>query len=108
MLDAFAGRRAAQKAFRARKKEREAAKEAQLRELSDRLNKLELEKRALLARNVLLERAVAASAVPGPGSAPGSPGSPLSAPPPAQVCCLCLLGASHFANSEGTWSDKGL
>jgi hypothetical protein len=85
---ALPGCRAAQKAFRARKKEREAAKEAQLAELSSRLAALEVEKRALVARNVLLERAVAASGVAAPGSAPGSPGSaPPPATPPAQVRC---------------------
>ena len=82
------GCRVLQKAFRARKKVREASKEVELHELSARLDSLELEKRALLARNVLLERAVAATAAPALGIAPGSPGSaPLPAPPHAQARC---------------------
>ena len=83
-------RRVTQKAFRTRKREREAAKEAQLRQLSARLASLELEKRALSARNALLERAVAASGVPALGRAPGNPGSSV---PPASPCDLASSAA---------------
>lgn len=85
--------RAAQRAFRARKKEREGAKEVQLAELSARVAELELEKRALAARNALLLRAVAASTAPAPGTAPGSPGTSAPPAPPGAPVRLFRLGA---------------
>ena len=53
--------RAAQRAFRARKKEKERAKEEELRDLTAKLAAAELEARALQQRNSLLEAAVVAS-----------------------------------------------
>jgi hypothetical protein len=90
---AYSACRAAQRAFRARKKEKEKAKEAELQELTERLATTELEARSLQQRNSLLEAALAASrkiaAESSEAALLNGDGSP------RQVRCSCTCSRAH-------------